>query len=138
MTPARQDDVMPTALPAKPPGRVRSRNIGWRTGLLKLLTCALCLAAGYRGGEFFPLMFSGAAVGVATVAFVPGLQVTGALVAGLAAATTVGLRKPVAALLIGMFVVHGAALGPLVVGVAAGFLVLKLLPEPAPDAAPGH
>ncbi len=128
---------MPTALPAKPPGRVRSRNIGWRTGLLKLLACALCLAAGYRGGEFFPLMFSGAAVGVATVAFVPGLQVTG-LVAGLAAATTVGLRKPVAALLIGMFVVHGAALGPLVVGVAAGFLMLKLLPEPAPDAAPGH
>jgi H+/Cl- antiporter ClcA len=46
-------------------------------GLLKLLACAICLAAGWRGGEFFPLMFSGAAVGTATVAFVPGLEVTG-------------------------------------------------------------
>lgn len=96
-------------------------------GLLKLLACAVCLAGGYRGGEFFPLMFAGAAVGVATVAIVPGLQVTGALVAGLAAATAVGLRKPVAALLIGLFVVQGAALGPLVVGVAVGVLVLKVL-----------
>lgn len=96
-------------------------------GLLKLLACAVCLAGGYRGGEFFPLMFGGAAVGVATVAIVPGLQVTGALVAGLAAATAVGLRKPVAALLIGLFVVQGAALGPLVVGVAVGVLVLRLL-----------
>jgi hypothetical protein len=72
-------------------------------------------------------MFAGAAVGVATVAVVPGLQITGALVAGLAAATTVGLRKPVAALLIGLFVVQGTALGPLVVGVAVGVLALRLL-----------
>jgi len=96
-------------------------------GLLKLLACAVCLAGGYRGGEFFPLMFAGAAVGVATVSVVPGLQITGALVAGLAAATTVGLRKPVAALLIGLFVVQGTALGPLVVGVAVGVLALRLL-----------
>jgi H+/Cl- antiporter ClcA len=98
-------------------------------GLLKLLACAVCLAGGYRGGEFFPLMFAGAGLGAATVAVVPGLQATGALVAGLAAATTVGLRKPVAALLIGLFVVHGTALGPLVVGVAVGVLVVRLLPE---------
>jgi H+/Cl- antiporter ClcA len=96
-------------------------------GLLELLACAVCLAGGYRGGEFFPLIFSGAAVGVATVAIVPWLQVTGALVARLAAATAVGLRMPVAALLIGLFVVQGTALGPLVVGIAGGVLVLKLL-----------
>jgi chloride channel protein, CIC family len=59
--------------------------------------------------------------------FVPGLQVTRPWWAGLAAATTVGLRKPVAALLIGLFIVHGAAPGPLMVGVAVGVLVLRLL-----------
>jgi hypothetical protein len=32
-------------------------------------------------------------------------------------------------LLIGLFVVHGAALGPLVVGVAVGVLVVRLPPE---------
>ena len=41
--------------------------------------------------------------------------------------------KPVAALLIGLFVVHRAALGPLVVGVAVGGLVLRFLPTEASE-----
>jgi hypothetical protein len=32
-----------------------------------------------------------------------------------------------------MFVVHGSALGPLVVGVAVGVLVLRFLPAPATE-----
>ncbi len=57
-------------------------------------------SSGWRGGEFFSLLFAGAAAGAATTFLVPGLDLATAEIAGLAAATTVGLKKPVAAILI--------------------------------------
>lgn len=101
----------------------------------KLLACALCVSSGWLGGEFFPLMLSGAAAGAATLVVVPELAATAAIAAGIGAATAVGLRKPLAALLIGALILGGVALGPLLVGVAAGVLVLWVLPMPPAAAA---
>ena len=81
--------------------------------LLKALAMALCLASGWRGGEIFPLLFAGAATGLAAVNGLPGLPVTVALVAGMTAAATVGMGKPVAVLLIMLLLTGASAPGAL-------------------------
>lgn len=98
---------------------------------------ALSLAAGWRGGEFFPLVMTGAAAGTVAMALVPGLDVTTAMVAGLAAAATVGLRKPLAVILIGAFLIPSASLGPLVIGSALGTVTTALL-QPSRDSDPAN
>lgn len=98
--------------------------------LLKLLATALCVASGWLGGEFFPLMFSGAAAGAASLVIVPELPVTAAIAAGVGAATAIGLRKPLAALLISALLLGGAAVGPLMVGCGVAVVVVWLVPLP--------
>ena len=99
--------------------------------VLKVLATAINLASGWRGGAIFPLIFAGAAAGGACLGLLPGLHPTVALVAGLGAAATVGLRKPLAVLLICAFILGGDALGPLLVGVGIGMIAARALPEPA-------
>ena len=83
--------------------------------VLKPLAMIVCLSAGWRGGEFFPLMLTGACLGALTTVVLP-ISPAAAMVAGMAAATAMGLRKPVAAVLIVAFLAGGTALGPMVVG----------------------
>jgi H+/Cl- antiporter ClcA len=80
---------------------------------LKALALALCLASGWRGGAAFPLLFIGAAAGAATLELIPQIPVTVALVAGMSAALTVGMGRPIAAMLIAVLLIGPAALGPL-------------------------
>lgn len=101
--------------------------------LLTPVATALCLASGWKGGAFFPVALTGAASGALALAVVPGLPLTAAVVAGLGAAATVGLRKPLAALLVSAFVVGGVGLGPLLVGTAVGALAVRLVKVPTPD-----
>lgn len=103
--------------------------------IAKILATALCVAGGWRGGEFFPLLFIGGAAGAACSALVADLPIAVGLVAGLAAATTMGLRRPLAVLLICVFVVEGQALGALLVGVLLAAVLCRLTPAqdaPAP------
>jgi H+/Cl- antiporter ClcA len=97
-------------------------------GALKALALALCLAAGWRGGSAFPLLFAGAAGGVGALWLLPGTPVTAAIVAGMTAAITAGMGKPVAAMLIALFLIGPAAVGPLCVGGLVGWGASKLLP----------
>lgn len=97
--------------------------------VLKLLATAVNLASGWRGGAIFPLLFAGAAAGAATLVLVPGLHPSAAIVAGMGAATTIGMRKPLAILLICAFILHGNALIPLAVGVGIGLIAVQFLPE---------
>lgn len=97
--------------------------------VLKMLATALNLTSGWRGGTIFPLAFAGAAAGSACLAFTPDLHPSGALIAGMGAAVTVGLRRPLAALLICAFILEGNGAGPLLVGVAAS-LLLRAVPLP--------
>ena len=99
--------------------------------LLKALAMALCLASGWRGGEIFPLLFAGAAAGLAAVNGLPGLPVTVALVAGMTAAATVGMGKPVAVLLIMLLLTGASAPGALCVGALVGYGTARLLPARA-------
>lgn len=100
-------------------------------GALKALALALALSAGWRGGEFFPIVFAGAAAGGAALAVVPGLDASAALVAGLAAAATIAMAKPLAVLLICVLLFPGVDLGPLLVGVGLGMVLLRLVPLPS-------
>lgn len=97
-------------------------------GALKAMALALCLAAGWRGGAAFPLLFAGAAAGAGALALLPATPVTAALVAGMTAAITAGMGKPVAAMLIALFLIGPAAVGPLCVGALVGWGASKLLP----------
>ena len=93
--------------------------------LVKILGMAVLVNSGWRGGEFFPLLFAGAAAGATALLFVPGLGLATAEVAGLAAATAVGLRKPVAAVLICALLIGQPAWGPLIVGATVSMLLLR-------------
>ena len=99
--------------------------------LLKALAMALCLASGWRGGQIFPLLFAGAAAELAAVNGLPGLPVTVALVAGMTAAATVGMGKPVAVLLIMLLLTGASAPGALCVGALVGYGAARLLPARA-------
>ena len=54
-----------------------------------------------------------------------------ALAAGIGATVTVGMGKPIAALLILVFLLGTDTLGPLCVGIGIGVLVGKYCPRPA-------
>lgn len=97
--------------------------------VLKVLALALCLAAGWRGGAIFPLIFAGAAAGGASLWLLPDLSPTVALVAGIGAAMTVGMGKPLAAMLIAILLISPLLAGPLCTGLLVGFLASKLVPK---------
>lgn len=97
--------------------------------LLKALALALCLASGWRGGAAFPLLFIGAAAGGAALWLLPTMPVTVALVAGMSAALTAGMGKPLAAMLIAVLILGTPAIGPLCIGITCGWAASKLAPE---------
>lgn len=63
--------------------------------------------------------------GLIATSFVPDLQLATAEVAGLAAATVVGTRKPIAAVLICALVIGQPAWGPLIVGALIAMVALR-------------
>ncbi len=98
---------------------------------LKVLALCLCLAAGWRGGANFLLLFVGAAVGAAVTLVLPmGSSPTVALLAAMMAAATVGMGKPVAAVLIVAFLASPTTVGALSVGALVGFGLARLGPPP--------
>lgn len=92
--------------------------------ILKLLACALCLVAGWRGGDAFPLMLAGAAAGLATSVALPELPSTAAVVTGMTSALTIGLAKPLVAMLLVTFIVAGNGLLPGCIGASVGYLLI--------------
>ena len=108
----------------------------WVLAGAKLIALVLCLAAGWRGGEIFPLIFIGAAAGAASAALLPALDPAAAVMIAMAATVTVGWRRPLAAFLLLILVVDGAAALPLLAGIGCGILVNRLcFPEPGTESA---
>lgn len=97
-------------------------------GLLKAFALALCLSCGWRGGEIFPLLFAGAVLSMVAVAWLPSTPLTVALVAGMTAAATAGMGKPIAVLLIMLLLTGVSAPGALCVGALIGYGALRVLP----------
>jgi H+/Cl- antiporter ClcA len=70
----------------------------------KLLAAALLLSTGWKGGQFFPTMFAGAAIALAFAEGISGVAEVTALAAGMTGIVGVLLRRPVpAALLMVLF-----------------------------------
>ncbi len=98
--------------------------------LAKAAAYALSLGAGFRGGEIFPAVFLGAAVGAAAAAGLPGTAVGAQVACGIAAGAAVVLGMPVTALTLavllcataGPAVTVPAILGAVVGTVAKSFL----------------
>ncbi len=96
--------------------------------VLKMVATALSLAAGWRGGEFFPLAFAGAAAGAMLLGLIPSMDAGTAIVAGLTAGATVAIRKPLVVMLIVVFMVEGTAIGPVLIAAAIGMLAVNISP----------
>jgi len=106
--------------------------------LAKGLAYALSLGAGFRGGPVFPAIALGAALGVVAADVLPGLEVTPALAAGIAAASAAVLRVPIAGALLAALLVGTSAVdvAPIAVLAAAiGWIVAIALPNPEDRAA---
>ena len=65
-----------------------------------MVALSLCLASGWLGGAVFPLLLAGASAGLACVVWMPGLPADVAMAAGMAGAATLGVGKPVVAVLV--------------------------------------
>ena len=74
-------------------------------------------------------MFAGAVLSLVAVAFLPSTPVTVALIAGMTAAATAGMGKPIAVLLIMLLLTGASAPGALFIGILAGYGVMRLLPS---------
>ncbi len=72
--------------------------------LANIVVSQFVLAAGWKGGPFFPIFFSGASVGIVAWILFPGISLTAAIVAGLTGMTTIKMPKPGAVILFCIFV----------------------------------
>ncbi|MCA0869738.1 chloride channel protein [Seohaeicola saemankumensis] len=97
--------------------------------LVKVLATVLCLSTGWRGGAIFPLIFAGGAAGYAAHLLQGGSDVAVPVAAGLAGATAAGLGKPLASLLILVFLIGAETLLPVCVGVAFGMVAARFSPS---------
>lgn len=102
----------------------------WLLASAKILVLVLCLAAGWRGGEIFPLVFIGSAAGAASAVLLPDVDPAAAVAAAMASTVAVGWRKPLAAFLVLILVVDGAPALPLLAGVGIGAIVDRAIPSP--------
>ena len=103
-------------------------------GLGKILACAICLAAGWRGGVIYPMCFAGAAVGGTVLTLVPLTDPIVGLAAGMTAASAVAMARPLVAGGVMLLILGGGLAGPVFVGTLVGAWILRLLPDTLTDA----
>ncbi len=99
----------------------------------KGLAYALSLGVGFRGGPVFPALAIGVALGVMGADVLPGLELTPAVAAGLAAGTAAVLRVPFTAVLLSTLLVGTSApeVSPIaVLAAATAWLVATAFPSP--------
>ncbi len=109
----------------------------------KGLAYALSLGAGFRGGPIFPALAIGVMLGVFGADLLPGLELTPAVAAGIAAGTAAVARWPFTAVLLATLLVGSSAADVVPIAIlaaAAGWIVAIALPNPEDrrfaDAAP--
>jgi H+/Cl- antiporter ClcA len=98
-------------------------------GLVTAIGLAVCLAAGWLGGPIMPLSFVGVCGGLAVSQVLPGLDPGFAAIAGAAAASCVGMNKPLVALLVLVFLTTHPAPIAIAVDVGVGVLLLRAMPQ---------
>jgi len=68
---------------------------------LKMLVLIVCLAGGWYGGQIFPLAFIGASSALVVAELVGSSATLSLVAAGFVAASAVGIRRPLLALILG-------------------------------------
>ena len=104
----------------------------------KGLAYALSLGAGFRGGPIFPALAIGVMLGVLGADLLPGLELTPAVAAGMAAGTAAVARWPFTAVLLATLLVGSSAadVAPIaILASAAAWVVASALPNPEDRAA---
>ncbi len=91
-------------------------SVGFLLGVAaaKVLAANLCLSTGWKGGKFFPIMFAGAAVGLALAQALTAFPAMVGLAGAMTAAVGGLIRKPIATVLL-MALVFPADVYPTVV-----------------------
>jgi H+/Cl- antiporter ClcA len=97
--------------------------------VLKLVATLACLGTGWFGGQIFPSVFLGMAVGMAVTAVWDAAPLGAVVAAGAGAAATAVLRRPLATVLILLFFFPFGAVLPLSVGAGVGALASGLSPD---------
>ncbi|KAA3643071.1 MAG: chloride channel protein [Chloroflexi bacterium] len=93
--------------------------------LMKIVATRFLLVTGWKGGEIFPLIFAGGALGLAVAYWLPFIDPMVALAAVMAGATTAMLRRPLATVLILIIFLPASVVGPLTVGGFVGAAVIR-------------
>lgn len=96
-------------------------------GLAKMIALSVCSSTGWKGGEIFPIMFSGAAIGIGLAYIIPVIDPMVGMVSVMTAATATVLRKPLATILIIILFMPTTLIIPIAVGafVGAAFFMQK-------------
>lgn len=103
----------------------------WTIAVAKVIAVVLCLTAGWRGGEAFPLIFAGGLVGAGTALAMSSLDPASAVVAAMAGAVAVGWKRPLASLLLLVLVLDTGFALPLLIGIGLGAVVHNAMQDPA-------
>jgi H+/Cl- antiporter ClcA len=79
-------------------------------GISKILITALLLSTGWKGGQFLPLMFSGAALGLGLSVIFPAISPIAGVVGGMTGLTTVVMGSPFLVILAVLLMVQNVKL----------------------------
>jgi len=92
------------------------------SGILKILIVGVLLSTGWKGGTFFPLMSSGAMLGLLLSLIVPGLPTLVPMVAGMAAIAVITLDNVVIVLLMMLVLtpLSSAGASMIAIGISVG------------------
>lgn len=111
-----------------------AEQIAWfilLTGLAKFFVTSVLLSTGWKGGHILPVMFAGAAVGLAVSMFFPGIPPVVGYVGGMAGAAVVVMRQPLFVALMLLLFFPWQLLGVILVATLVGHLISKpFVPKP--------
>ena len=100
--------------------------------LAKVLATTALLGTGWKGGRFFPVMFAGAAAGLALAGLVSGVDPMVGLAVTMTTAIAVLIRRPVGAILLMLFLFPLALYPVVVVGGLLGGMGARRLEQRRP------
>lgn len=90
------------------------------TGVAKLFMTVFCIGTGWRGGNIFPIIFSGISVGYGLAMILPGIDPVFCVAVVTAATAGAIMRKPIAVALLLMICFPLDGILPLIIGAVIG------------------
>ena len=94
-------------------------------GIAKFFVTSYLMTTGWKGGQFLPIMFGGAAFGLATAMLIPSITPAVAVVGGMAGATVAVIRQPIAVVALLLFFFPPKLAGVMVIATLVGLLVAR-------------